>query len=880
MKALKNKTMTIMITLILMIPMTISIVALPAAKGAGTKSTYAFVGATPNPNGVGQQTLIRFGITDQLASTLYSWTGITVTVTDPNGVKSTLGPFTTDSTGGRWCYYTPAIVGNYTLQSHFPQQTNPAATGSIPTGTVMLASDSPIVTFVVQTEPIQSYPFLPLPSDYWTRPINDQFLSWASIGGNWLTATNLAPTYNRIAIGNDYAPQSPHILWTNSLYQPAGLVGGSLSPWSNIANARMSLGDAYEGKFLGSLIMLGNLYYPDTSSVALNRQYHCVDLHTGQTLWTQTLLNNLTLSRGQIFSWNSIDLLGSYAYLWATGNAGTRTILGLPATAGTIWCAFDPITGGFLYALYGLPGGSTKIGENGEMLIYTLNQANGWMTMWNSTNIPALFASTEIGSMGFYQWEPQGKMLNATGLTGTTLNAQPSPYYLTPLGLNGYMWNVTIPKGLQGSVISVLDDRIIGGTYNTTAVNLWAISIEPGTEGQLLFNNVWVPPAYWASGNVTIGWCATSDYSKNGALILGIKETIQDYAFSTESGQYLWATQPESTYLDYATIGLGSTSSRSIQSIYNGRFYQGSYSGVLYCYDMTSGNLLWSYTVSNPYAEGATWAEWPLYPMFSANGMIYFTSAEHSGYEQALPPGAPMICLNATTGSLIWREDGLFRGTHWGGYPIIGDSIITTMNTYDQQIYAIGKGPSSIKVQAPMTGVNVGGSLVIQGTVMDVSPGTTSTALALRFPNGVPAVSDASMSSWMGFVYQQFPRPTNVTGVPISIDVIDSNGNYRNIGTVNSDSQGTFGLTWTPDIPGQYTVIASFAGSNSYFGSSAETYFTATAAAATAPPTSTPQADLATTTNLMTYMAIGVIAIIIAIAIVGAMLAMMLRKRP
>ena len=36
----------------------------------------------------------------------------------------------------------------------------------------------------------------------------------------------------------------------------------------------------------------------------------------------------------------------------------------------------------------------------------------------------------------------------------------------------------------------------------------------------------------------------------------------------------------------------------------------------------------------------------------------------------------------------------MFRDTRWGGNGIIGDSIIATMDTYDQRVYAIGKGPS------------------------------------------------------------------------------------------------------------------------------------------------------------------------------------------
>jgi hypothetical protein len=129
----------------------------------------------------------------------------------------------------------------------------------------------------------------------------------------------------------------------------------------------------------------------------------------------------------------------------------------------------------------------------------------------------------------------------------------------------------------------------------------------------------------------------------------------------------------------------------------------------------------------------------------------------------------------------------------------------------------------------------------------------------------------------MEAVYEQQSMPTNVTGVPVSLYVLDSNHNYRQIGSTTSDASGMFTYTWTPDIPGDFTVYAVFAGSQSYYGSSAETSFYASAAAPTVAPTATPQANLATTSDLMTYMAVGVIAIIIAIAIVGIL---MLRKHP
>ncbi len=621
--------------------------------------------------------------------------------------------------------------------------------------------------------------------------------------------------------------------------------------------------------------MLGNLYYDEYPSTSKIHQITAVNLHTGQTLWSKTLLNNLTLTRGQLMEWNSINLVGTYPYLWATANAATLPLLGLPSTAGTTWCAFDPTTGSFVYAIYGVPSGSTAFGENGEILIYTLNQARGYMTLWNSTNIPLLYNTAEVGSTDIEQWVPEAKIVNGTGLAGTTLNGQPASYPLTPTGYAGYIWNVTIPTNLPGAVLSVLDDRIVGGNFSSAGVNLWAVSTATNTLGQLLFNTAWAPPADWTAGNVTIAWQATSDKSKNGVLILGEKETRQDYAFSVETGKYLWVSQPHD-YLDFYTMGLAGTSARSVNQIYDGKFYTAGYSGILYCYDTQTGELLWSYTANNPDAAGSAFSQWPLYPMFIAGGMIYVIHTEHSGYEQSLPPGAPMIALNATTGQVIWRADGLLRGTHWGGYPIIGDSIIAAMNTYDQQIYAIGKGPSSITVDAPMSGVTVADSIVIRGTVTDASPGTQQTNVQLRFPTGVPAVSDDNMTEWMSYVYEQFAKPTNVQGVNVEISVIDTNGNLRTIGTTTSDASGTYSLQWKPDIAGKYTVIATFVGTNSYYGASAQTAFVADEAA-----TATPNATTEPVSTTDQYFVPAVAAILVVIVLVGAVLALLLlRKRP
>ena len=163
---------------------------------------------------------------------------------------------------------------------------------------------------------------------------------------------------------------------------------------------------------------------------------------------------------------------------------------------------------------------------------------------------------------------------------------------------------------------------------------------------------------------------------------------------------------------------------------------------------------------------------------------------------------------------------------------------------------------------------------------MDTAAGTKQMEQTADFPQGVPCVSDASESAWMEYVYMQYPMPTDVTGVPVTIYAIDPNGNQIILGSTTTDSSGLYSIEVnTNDLTagsGLYKVTATFSGSNSYWGSSAASTFDVSPATTTI-PTSAPQSGLASNATLM----YGIIAIIIVIIVIGAILAMlMLRKRP
>jgi hypothetical protein len=115
------------------------------------------------------------------------------------------------------------MEGTYKLQTHFPAQWYNFGSGFGPFATeynlYFEASDSDVLELVVQAKLIPIYPGVPLPTEYWTRPINAQLFEWAAIAGNLLRSAGsyTMPPIPKYHPYNDDAPESAHILWTTQL---------------------------------------------------------------------------------------------------------------------------------------------------------------------------------------------------------------------------------------------------------------------------------------------------------------------------------------------------------------------------------------------------------------------------------------------------------------------------------------------------------------------------------------------------------------------------------------------------------------------------------------------------------------------------------------
>ena len=92
------------------------------------------------------------------------------------------------------------------------------------------------------------------------------------------------------------------------------------------------------------------------------------DVVTGEKLW---FLNGTFLNFGQTMYFPSYNVNGVWNYLWSV--------------SGSNYTAYSTNDGSFQFMFHDVPSGYRSWGPNGEILIYQINTAAGWMALWNST---------------------------------------------------------------------------------------------------------------------------------------------------------------------------------------------------------------------------------------------------------------------------------------------------------------------------------------------------------------------------------------------------------------------------------------------------------------------------------------------------------------
>ena len=323
MELFKQKTIAIVLSLLLMLSVVVTISGVPSASAYNTSTqdaidegmnwdltqdasslrllmweryqdhipTQVYMVMSPNPVGVGQQVSFVLFMPQQPrganAANDIRYT-YTVDVVNPEGVKTTLGPIKSDSTGTAYTLWTPPAVGNYTVTVNFLEllYTWQGSSTERDYYGVTYNGASYTKNLVVQQEQVlpTGWTDTPLPSEYWVRPIEGTNTGWYQIASNYLSGPSDNDLYGA---GNQFqrygeAPNSGHIIWTK-ITEDGGLVGGD---FFSVPGEVFNAGHQYQTRFTNPIIMWGRLYYElPVTWAGVNGGWICVDLKTGETIW-------------------------------------------------------------------------------------------------------------------------------------------------------------------------------------------------------------------------------------------------------------------------------------------------------------------------------------------------------------------------------------------------------------------------------------------------------------------------------------------------------------------------------------------------------------------------------------------------------------------
>ncbi len=822
------------VALLLLLPVSGLMATLPVSSAQTAESpipTNAYLAVSPNPVGVNQDVTFLMWLV-QIEPTAMGtaggrWEGYTLQISKPDGTEQALGPFTADDASYAHAIYTPDTLGTYTITFNFPGQHVSGVGMGGPVDSYYGAS-SFTVTLTVQQEAVTTTSQTPIPTGYWSRPINAQNQEWYTISGNWFgigAGSFGLSMYNASGNFNPYTtvPDTAHVVWTKPLVF-GGLIGGD---FGGTATSNYYNGKSYEPAFGPPVIINGVLYYNDPATP--RQGFYAVDLRTGETLWHQE--STVGITNGQVYNYMSPNQQGGIPYLWYM--------------SGDPWYMYDAVTGNLILKIENITtgttapmtSGSTVQGPNGELLVYVMDSTDNWLAMWNSSL--CILNAGDITAMSPWMWRPPA---------GATINWE-----------NGVQWNVTIPSYPNQAIMRINSGVILAITGSISAGNDWQMEIGYDMNtGQKL----------WAENRTTFPGATT--WGLMGPIANGVytefhSDTMQWYGFDVYTGQQIWG--PSDAYTNaWGSMAMNDVFSESAYGILYGFSIDG-----IHALDLMTGDSLWTFYGEPSGADFPGYSTLPFETnmLFTvAGGKVIATTGDSHGVP--LYRGAKMYVVDAYSGNEVWSINGCFEQS----LPV-ADGFLVGFNLYDNMLYCFGKGQTETTVSAPSTAVPKGTPVLIQGSVTDQSTGETCLGIPTA---GTPAVSDDCMSAWMEYLYMQQPKPNDVTGVSVHLTAIDSTGRTQDIGSVVTDEKGNFMTSWAPSAEGLYKIVADFDGTKSYYNSDAETGLVVSNAAATAAASPSPSMAVqppTSSTPATTYIAIGAVAVIIVVVA----LAVLLRRR-
>jgi hypothetical protein len=826
----------------------------PGDVADGTFYTEVWISIRPKVIGVGQTLLVNVWATPA-SNAQRKLMGYQITITKPDGTKDQYTLNSERDTAATWMEYSPDQIGEYKYKVDFPGTFCPAGyynDGTVYTtategasgynvavtnytgSTYYTPNSSPEYTFTVQQDMVWSYGAIALPNDYWTRNVAVELREWLPILGDWPWYGPAGPDFYELYPNDSpywsprtdfypyvQGPSSAHIAWKR-VQGIAGITGAGrygtygATEWSyEVPAATTSLNPGVITMVIGGR---GYITVPRVRSQMINGSLQqvattalqCLDIRTGEVYWE---VDGFTHSQG-------IDSFGSWIFGGAIEYPSTIVYLD-----GSRLCKYNANTGA--------QTANVSISPLTSAIHYMAGYALGVQNL--GSNVPLA---------------QRYRLINfSTGGSSSNFTSRIAGNISWPLS------SLPATTDFTAGIAVSFGSGLIGYSGTTTEQRLVTVDLKTGT----VIVNKTIEPA--GSGKL-MGYSGSCNIVDKGIFAF-LNAWGEFVGFDIRTGAIRWTSPKMDAPWDANSFGAYDTTSA------DGMFFRAAYSGV-YAFDWETGKIVWKYeapaisSFETPYIDpNGTTVNSFNGVAYAADGKIYTMNTEHSP-TQPITRGWQLHCINATTG------EGIFKTIMTGSMGAIADGYMAISESYTGTLYVLGKGKSATTVTAPDVEIEKGKSIVIKGTVLDLSPAQPGTA----------CVSKASMSTQMEYLHKQMPIAglwgnETINGVPVILTAIDSNGNSINIGTATTNGYyGTFSFTWTPELEGDYQILANFAGDESYGSSGASTAIVVgQAPTETVAPTATPLTMLPY--EMYTIGAAAATIITIAIATV-----LILRKRP
>jgi hypothetical protein len=383
----------------------------------------------------------------------------------------------------------------------------------------------------------------------------------------------------------------------------------------------------------------------------------------------------------------------------------------------------------------------------------TLNVTGMSMTLYDDPYVLTLSNDRLI------KWTTAGTSNNFT--SRILWNSSLAPYYgVYNLNMN---WWYVIENGVFAMRLSKYLAGLAGGTQPYSSAIVHKIIGFNMTTGEQIYDQDIADPADPDTWYLQQGPCTGSAYGKFYFTITGNPEQMDPpngaggyIAFDIATGEFSWLSEPFNypwgDFFAYMPMGSG-----------YGYIYSLGYDGV-YALNANNGTIAWHYTPGNSQME-TPYSSWPFGSVgpVIGGGIIFAPETEHS--PTLYYRGNALKAINAYNGSEVWDIMGYYTPTS------LAYGTLMATETPSGYTYAFAKGETATTVAVQNDVYTKGNSILIKGTVTDQSPAQ----------RGSPAIADASMTACMEYLHMQQPKPTNATGVKVTLTAIDSDGK------INSD---------------------------------------------------------------------------------------------